>query len=978
MRIEEERIRKMQADGKITKDQADLLIKALPGSSQKNIQKAKLSVLNVLVVALFLIITSVAIGGVVVCESRNNQFQRDSAQRVNPSYSTSVPDDNTGTMTNQLSTFQYSPRTGKTSMLPEIPPDYVASQGEMLVLQDGIKLALPLKHTDVIGRIDGYLARVTVTQKFVNSSDTTIEAVYTFPLPENAAVDSMIMSIGDRRIKGIIKERGEARAIYEQARRDGKTASLLEQERPNIFTQSVANILKNDTVLVTISYVQELKYKSGNYIFAFPMVVGPRYIPGAPLRPASRGTEPPGSQVPDADKITPPLVPPGYRSGHDISLRLTINAGTDIREVACASHKTRDVVNSDGTRSVEILENDNIPNKDFVLEYAVAKQELSPIVLCHREKSDGFFQLVMVPKMSTASDEIFRRELVFVVDNSGSMMGFPIEKCKEIISLCLKNMRKHDVFRLMKFAGSTDVFSQAPLAATTENVEQALAYVNSMRGGGGTEMMTAIRAIFDAPPAAGRRKLVFFLTDGYIGNEAAIITTIKERLGSARVFGCGVGSSPNRFLIEGMAYNGRGASLFIRQDGNARKAMEEFYSYVDAPVLTDIQLHFNGVEILETAPRYLPDLFAGQPLAVIGKYARPGTGNLSIRGTLAGNRPFETSIDIALPPEQKGNGVLATLWARRKIAEIELLGSGLMGESAYTPDSVKEKITRLGLTYRIMTGFTSFVAVDDAVRNKSGTWVTKEQAVDLPEGVSPASQPANRFMACAKPMKVKGAGGTTGGGGDPRARCESKGALGLISGRVSGKTVASADIFGKGGFATGIDANLQGVSGLKSGGSGRQGSAGIGYGAGYGSGMGGGGVDEMLGGVAAQNAPACEKKMEQSARLKISEPKFVKGGALTGARSRAAVMKVVMQNLASLRYEYNKRLQAKPGLKGKITVKFAMDEFGKIILCEVVETTMNDPELEKIIVEKIKHWVFEKIDKPGDVTEVVYPFVFAN
>jgi TonB family protein len=235
-----------------------------------------------------------------------------------------------------------------------------------------------------------------------------------------------------------------------------------------------------------------------------------------------------------------------------------------------------------------------------------------------------------------------------------------------------------------------------------------------------------------------------------------------------------------------------------------------------------------------------------------------------------------------------------------------------------------------------------------------------------------------------KPSKAKGAGGTYGGGGDPRARVTQKGVLGIISGKVSGKTVASADIFGKGGFASDIDGILQGVGGLKSGGSGgvgRKGVAGIGFGAGYGSGFGGGGgnVDDIIGGLLGGGESGLGlKNPSHRGELKISEPKFVKGGALTGGRSRASIMRVVMQNLAALRYAYNKRLREKPGLKGKITCKFAIDEFGKVIFCEVVESTMADPQLETEVVDKIKRWVFEKIDKPGDVTEVVYPFVFAQ
>lgn len=233
-----------------------------------------------------------------------------------------------------------------------------------------------------------------------------------------------------------------------------------------------------------------------------------------------------------------------------------------------------------------------------------------------------------------------------------------------------------------------------------------------------------------------------------------------------------------------------------------------------------------------------------------------------------------------------------------------------------------------------------------------------------------------------KPKKNKGAGGRTGGGGDPRARVTRKGVLGIISGRIKGKSVASADIFGKGGFASDIDAILSGVGGLKSGGSGgvgRKGAAGIGYGAGYGSGFGGGGsggVDDLLGSLMGGDGSGLSLK--KRGKLKISAPKFTKGGALTGGRSRASIMRVVMQNLAALRYAYNRRLREKPGLRGKITVKFAIDEFGKVIFCKVVGTTINDATLERTVVSKIKRWVFEKIDKPGDVTEVVYPFVFSQ
>jgi Ca-activated chloride channel family protein len=938
MSAELDRIKKMQVEGKLTKEQADRLIRALPGEIQNpETMKRRKSQNGVVRVGGGILIVCALAAMIVLFSQKFHPDQRTVLKEMNVRNTEGVAN----------ASVHQSFAENSVSEVPadyhvvEVPADYIASQGELLFLKGDKKMSLPLMHTDVSGRIDGYLARVNVTQKFVNLTDTTIEALYTFPLPDNSAVDSMTMIIGDRRIKGIIKERGEARAMYEQARREGKTTSLLEQERPNIFTQSVANILKGDTLLVTISYVQELKFKNGKYEFSFPMVVGPRYIPGESIKPAVNGTVNPTSQVPDANRITPPLVPPGLRSGHDISLTLTINTGAEITELLSTSHKTSDQINANRTRTVSILQSDNIPNKDFILEYSIAQKEISTVMLTHRENNDGFFQLIMTPKVETGPKDIFERELVFVVDNSGSMMGEPVEKCKQLIKHCLTQMRRGDVFRILKFAGSTDEMSPEPLPATSDNITRALTYVDNMSGGGGTEMLSAINAIFDKRQSSQRRRMVFFLTDGYIGNEAAILTTIREKLGSSRVFGCGVGSSVNRYLIEGMAYNGRGVSMFIRQDGDAKKTVGEFYSYIDAPVLTDIEVNFKGIAITETAPCYLPDLFAGQPLVVTGKYPSPGSGALTISGKLPGGRKYSTSLDVVLPGEEKGNGVIATLWARKKIAEIELLGSGLMENIAFTSDSVKEQVTKIGLTYRIMTSYTSFVAIDDAIRNKSGQWVTKVQAVDLPEGVSAKSQPANRYVG-------KG---------------------------------TSEDLSGNGGFATGIDKVISGIGGLKAGsGVGRRGTAGIGYGSGYGSGFGGsgaGGVDELIGGlVNGGNGGALDMKKRGS--LNISGPEYLKGASLTGGRSKASVMRVLMQNLAALRYAYNKRLREKPGLNGKITCKFAIDEFGKVIFCQVVSSTIGDPELEALIVAKIKLWVFEKIDKPGDVTEIVYPFVFSQ
>ncbi|MBN1600329.1 MAG: AgmX/PglI C-terminal domain-containing protein [Chitinispirillaceae bacterium] len=832
----------------------------------------------------------------------------------------------------------------ETPQIMEMPQSFSSSQGELLTVSNGKKLVLPLLHTDVKGNIEGFTARVTVNQIYVNLFDSTIEALYTFPLPENAAVDSMILEIGDKRIKGMIKERQEARAIYEEARRRGNTTSLLEQQRPNIFTQSIANILPGDTIVITISYLQQLKYKNGKYLFNFPMVVGPRYIPGTPQCNEAVGKENPTDQVPDAHLITPPILPGDTRSGHDISLMVTIHKCFSFKELTSPSHRIT-ISDMDSSKFVRISPNDQIPNKDFMLEYTIAGNEINTVFLTHKnDKSDGFFQLTMLPKINIDEHEIFPRELVFVVDNSGSMHGFPIEKCKELMKLSLGKMRRDDLFRVIKFAGSTEILSSDALAATDANIERAMEFVDNMYGGGGTEMMNAIKAIFDPPTEKGRKRLVLFMTDGYVGNEREIISTIQYRLGDNRVFSLGVGSSVNRYLLEGMAYAGRGNCMIIRQDGEAGKTIDEFYADIDAPVLSDLSLSWKGVHIIDPQPAQLPDLFQNQPLSINGKYSKGGKGTLTITGKCSGGRTWRRDIDVFLPTTNEANCFLPILWARKKIEVIDLLGSRIFGNNEVSDVPTKDTITKLGIEYRIITQYTSFVAVDDAVRNRSGKWTPIEQPTELPEGVSENSQPGYRFMA---------------GGSDPRA---------ILTRGSQCKMAASAAVYGLGGMKAGGGGSV-----------GRKGVAGIGYGAGFGgssSGCGTGEIDKLIGGL--MNGEGSSLDIKKRGSITISAPEFLKGGMLTGGRSKASVMRVVMQNLAALRYAYNKRLRDKPGLSGKITCKFAIDEFGKVIFCQVVESTMHDPEFESLIVSKIRRWVLDKIDKPGDITEVVFPFVFSK
>src|SRR5262245_33021443 len=352
----------------------------------------------------------------------------------------------------------------------------------------------PLKHTDVKAEVSGSLTRVTVTQEFHNPFQEKIEAVYVFPLPQSAAVDDMTMIVGDRTVKGKLKRREEAQAIYEAAREAGQTAGLLDQERPNIFTQSVANIAPGAEVKITISYVEFLKYEEGTYEFVFPMVVGPRYIPGQPTGKRGGGWAPDTDKVPDASRITPGVAPKGMRAGHDISIEVKLDTGVPIDGLQSALHEI-DVARPDNHRAtVRLKDQATIPNKDFILQFDVAGEKISDAVISHRGAQGGFFTLILQPPQRVNAADVTPKELVFVLDTSGSMEGFPIEKAKETMKLALDNLYPEDTFNLITFSGDTHVLFPQPVHATRENLHRAQRFLASRHGSGGPAMVSAIPA----------------------------------------------------------------------------------------------------------------------------------------------------------------------------------------------------------------------------------------------------------------------------------------------------------------------------------------------------------------------------------------------------------------------------------------------------------------------------------------------------
>ena len=665
----------------------------------------------------------------------------------------------------------------------------VGNGGLLARSPDGRTVDFPLDHTSVDIAVSGFLARAQVRQTFSNPSTERIEALYVFPLPENAAVDDMTMRIGDRVIRGLIKEKEEASRIYREARRSGRTAALLNQERPNIFTQAVANILPGDAIEISITYVQNLAYRKGTLSLAFPMVVGPRFIPGASVDPdgtVSRARDESATTVTDAERITPPVLRPGTRSGHDISLRVTLGAGVPFDNLRSRSHSIFTTRHDSANAVVELSPADSIPNKDFILEWNVEPERVETGLLTHRSDDQGFFSLMMVPPVSPEPEQVTPKEMVFVLDCSGSMSGHPMEQAKSLVRHALNNLNPGDSFQIINFSLSATGMAPLPLPNTRANVEAGLRYLDGLHGGGGTMMLRGIEAAMDFPNDPERLRVVLFLTDGYIGNETQILGAIRKRNTRARLFSLGVGSSVNRYLLENMAIEGRGTVRYVRYDEDATAAIEKFYDEIRSPVLTDVEIDWGGLEVTDILPARIPDVFAGHPILVTGRYNQSGRATVRVRGRMA-DRAVTLPVAVTLPHEERSNSVLRTLWARKSIGE--LMRQMLQGEK---PKLVRQ-VTDLSIAHRVLSKYTAFVAVEEKVRtNERGDPVTVEVPVEIPDGVSfdgvfgTDDEDGDAEVPAVSPgmLKFRKSASVSGGGAGIGATGKSGGGMGY--GRVMG------------------------------------------------------------------------------------------------------------------------------------------------------------------------------------------------
>ncbi len=613
-----------------------------------------------------------------------------------------------------------------------------SSAGRMQIVgEEGVIGELPLEHTYVEITISGNLQRATVRQVYGNPYDEPIEAVYTFPLPQSGAVDRMNMWIGDRFIEGKIHERDLARQIYEQAIESGQTASLLEQERPNIFTQSVGNILPGDSIVIEISYVAPVKYDDGEYEIVFPMVVGPRFVPPGEFLREIFGRDTVSTSVEDADRITPPIVPEGTRTGYDIELSVTINPGVEIVGFESINHEVDVDLNwRTANVTISLKDDDVIPNRDFVLRYTTASDRIQTGVISHNGELGGHFMLILQPDADIDISEITPKEMFFVVDCSGSMGGQPMDVAKETVRQFVQGMNPDDTFQIMRFSEIASSMSRSPLTNTEHNIEQGIRFINNMSGTGGTMMIEGVRAAIGYPEDPERMRFVIFLTDGFIGNEAEILGELQSTLGeNTRLFSIGVGSSPNRYLIEGLAEEGRGHAYYVGLNEDPAEAVNAIYEKINDPYLVGISIDWGDLDVHDVYPSRIPDLYAGEPLVIVGQYDGSGSETVHLSGTVAGSS-WNENVQVVLSANEEGNDVIATLWARKKIHDLNRQMYNSYGYIEQNQDIIDE-ITDTALDYQIMSEYTSFVAVCEEIRTgPDGNPVTVHVPVNMPDGVS--------------------------------------------------------------------------------------------------------------------------------------------------------------------------------------------------------------------------------------------------
>ncbi|MFK7980410.1 MAG: VIT domain-containing protein [Saprospiraceae bacterium] len=552
-----------------------------------------------------------------------------------------------------------------------------------------------LVSTDIDATISGVIANVVVEQTYYNAGDSTVDATYIFPMSSNAAIYAMEMIVNQKIIKAQIKRKDEAQAIFENADEAGQTASLLEQERPNVFQMSLANINPKDTLKVRMVYTELLIPMKSIYQFIFPNIVGPRFTTNGE------------SWVAQAIIDALPL------SATSLNINLKINAGMPLT-ADCKSHEA--VFDYQGNSAQTIL-NTN-PGADFIVDYTLDDNQIQSGLLLYEGEEENFFLSMLQPAKPDIAFNSPQREYVFIMDVSGSMRGRPLEISKQLISNLLTDLNQADRFNILFFAGGSTVLSSSSLAVTNENIGRALEMLDNLNAGGGTQLLPAMQRALDMPGTADYSRTFVILTDGYVTVEKEAFDLIRQNLNEANFFSFGIGTSVNRYIIDGIAYVGEGAAFVATDFMDADEVANTFKEYIERPVLTNIKTVFDGIDVYDIEPLSIPDVFAERPIIIYGKYNKPAEGTITLTGDYADGVLTKSLSFSDYSVNAKENIALKYLWARKRI---KLMSDYGIASNETDTTSIEEEITQLGLKYSLITAYTSFVAVDSSALTNLNT-----------------------------------------------------------------------------------------------------------------------------------------------------------------------------------------------------------------------------------------------------------------
>ena len=602
-------------------------------------------------------------------------------------------------------------------------PNEMQSGSLLLRMENGYSTAT-LLDTDVDMNISGLVARVSVRQEFRNTSEEWVEGIYVFPLPDKAAVDQMRLHIGERFIEGEIQEKEQAKKTYEKAKQAGQKASLVEQQRANLFTTRVANIAPGELVVIEVEYLEDIRYEEGQFSIRFPMTLTPRYISGKPLPDRiGSGWAPDTDRVPDASAITPPQVTKS--KAHQLSLTAHVNAGMPLEIIASRYHPVR-VTEENGQYEVSLRTGTVAMDHDFELVWRPLPSA-TPRAMAFVETVDDkphYLLMMMPPDQEEAAVATMPRETIFIIDTSGSMHGVSIQQAKRAVQLALKGLRATDRFNVIEFNSVTSALYTNSKAVSEQSILEASQFVQRLEANGGTEMRPALSMALDSTPSEEHLRQIVFITDGSVGYEDELFLMIEERLGSARLFTVGIGSAPNSWFMQKAAELGRGSFTFISALHEVREKMDGLFSKLEHPQVTDIDIEWPSGVVVDSFPSTVPDLYLGEPVTVkveaSGKFRSGDFIRVSGNSVDGG---WTVDLPVSMASESAG---IAALWARARIGELMNVE-----RRSSDPEDVRSAIVETALAHHLVSKYTSLVAVDKTPVRPSNDPLKSEQVPNL-------------------------------------------------------------------------------------------------------------------------------------------------------------------------------------------------------------------------------------------------------